>query len=187
MPVHSIMPQTLNVDGVPGLPSVFSHGLKLPATAQLVYCSGQIHSENGPGGMVVIQGPTADKTVRHERGVCAQGRWLIRVMYLLQGMIIGNLEKVLKAGGSSLNQVSLDARFGLPHNPTSVLTPAPNFLALRLVKVNIYITSFDFFGEMNERYNELIPSPKPPRTCVCVKDLPFGAQIEIECIGWTED
>ncbi|KDE08497.1 hypothetical protein MVLG_01277 [Microbotryum lychnidis-dioicae p1A1 Lamole] len=159
------MPQTLNVDGVPGLPSVFSHGLKLPATAQLVYCSGQIHSENGPGGMVVIQGPTADKT----------------------GMIICNLEKVLKAGGSSLNQVSLDARFGLPHNPTSVLTPAPNFLALRLVKVNIYITSFDFFGEMNERYNELIPSPKPPRTCVCVKDLPFGAQIEIECIGWTED
>ncbi|SCZ90005.1 BZ3500_MvSof-1268-A1-R1_Chr1-3g01718 [Microbotryum saponariae] len=115
-----------------------SHGLKLPATAQLVYCSGQIHSENGPGGTVVVQGSTADKTK----------------------MIIGNLEKVLKAGGSSLTQ---------------------------LVKVNIYITSFDFFGEMNEIYNELIPNPKPPRTCVCVKDLPFGAQIEIECTGWTED
>ncbi|SCV68224.1 BQ2448_345 [Microbotryum intermedium] len=102
------MPQTLNVDGVPGLPTVFSHGLTLPATAQLVYCSGQIHSENGPGGMIVINGSTADKTK----------------------LIIGNLERVLKAGGSSLGQ--------------------------------------------------------PPRTCVCVKELPFGAQIEIECIGWAE-
>lgn len=87
----------------------------------------------------------------------------------------------------------------------------------QLVKVNIYITDFAFFAELNEVYakvgsrdqsssdlrpgtgkeltgrvplffpfrkQKMIPNPKPVRTCVCVKALPFGAEIEIEATGW---
>ncbi|KAK4047109.1 hypothetical protein OIO90_006311 [Microbotryomycetes sp. JL221] len=100
-----------------------TNGRKLSATASLVYCSGQIHSrlkEDGP--QELVDGSVADKT----------------------RVIIENLEKVLKAGGSSLQQ---------------------------LVKVNIFITSFEIFKEMNDEYIKLIPDPKPARTSIYTSDL----------------
>ncbi|KAJ3522821.1 hypothetical protein NMY22_g11724 [Coprinellus aureogranulatus] len=66
-----------------------------------------------------------------------------------------NLEVVLKAAGSSLQQI---------------------------VKVNIYITDFALFAEMNEPYAEFFEKDKmPARTCVGVASLPFNAAVEIEC------
>ncbi|KAF6754247.1 Endoribonuclease L-PSP/chorismate mutase-like protein [Ephemerocybe angulata] len=66
-----------------------------------------------------------------------------------------NLEIVLKAARSSLQHI---------------------------VKVNIYITDFEKFGEMNEAYAEFFDKDKmPARTCVGVASLPFKADVEIEC------
>ncbi|KAK4049286.1 hypothetical protein OIV83_004223 [Microbotryomycetes sp. JL201] len=105
---------------------------------------GQIPSTLKPDGtQQLLEGSVAEKTAS-----CRKSR-----------LVIENLEKVLKAGGSSLQQ---------------------------LVKINIFITSFDLFKEMNDEYVKLIPDPKPARTCVQVAGLPFGAQIEIEAIGWAE-
>ncbi|KAM0747880.1 YjgF-like protein [Meredithblackwellia eburnea MCA 4105] len=125
----------LKVEGVQGLPEVFSAGIKLPATANLVHCSGQIAAESGGPPIKLLEGTIGEKTE-----------------FILRG-----LEKVLVAGGSSLAQ---------------------------LVKVNIYITDFAFFAELNEAYCRIVPNPKPVRTCVCVKALPFGAEIEMEATGW---
>lgn len=62
-----------------------ANGLKLPTTASLVYCSGQIAAQGDGTNKKLLEGSIADKTA----------------------FILDNLEKVLKAGGSSLNQVSL--------------------------------------------------------------------------------
>ncbi|KAH7916410.1 Endoribonuclease L-PSP [Hygrophoropsis aurantiaca] len=69
---------------------------------------------------------------------------------------IGNLGDVLKAAGSSWEKV---------------------------VKVNVYLKTMDDFAAMNEKYLELIPDPKPARTCIQAGKLPFDVDVEIEAIA----
>ncbi|RJE20551.1 hypothetical protein PHISCL_07117 [Aspergillus sclerotialis] len=69
--------------------------------------------------------------------------------------ILRNLAAVLEAGGSSLQDT---------------------------VKVNI-LTDMANFSAMNEAYASFFGEPKPVRTCVAVKTLPLGADVEIECSG----
>lgn len=68
------------------------------------------------------------------------------------------------------------------------------------VKVNIYLVGTSDFAAMNEVYTSFFPDPKPvsspvfvvpssqlltecvqARTCVFVKALPLGTDVEIEC------
>ncbi|KAF7792435.1 hypothetical protein EIP86_003472 [Pleurotus ostreatoroseus] len=68
-----------------------------------------------------------------------------------------NIAKVLKAAGS-----------GLEH----------------IVKANVYLTDMENFGAMNEVYAQFFEAGKmPARTCIGVKALPLGADVEIECIA----
>ncbi|KAI0692794.1 Endoribonuclease L-PSP [Cytidiella melzeri] len=69
---------------------------------------------------------------------------------------IANLGKVLKAAGSSWDKV---------------------------VKVNVYLKNMDDFFAMNEVYGELLPDPKPARTCIAAAKLPFDVDVEIEAIA----
>ncbi|KAJ0422598.1 Endoribonuclease L-PSP/chorismate mutase-like protein [Aspergillus carlsbadensis] len=68
--------------------------------------------------------------------------------------ILSNLSAVLKAGGSSLADVA---------------------------KVNIFLADMKDFAAVNEVYVEAFPEPRPARTCVAVKTLPQGSDVEIEC------
>lgn len=52
-----------------------------------------------------------------------------------------------------------------------------------VVKVNVYLTDMSYFDEMNSVYETMFKTPFPARTCVAVKALPLGADIEIECIA----
>ncbi|KAJ5263545.1 hypothetical protein N7478_011150 [Penicillium angulare] len=70
--------------------------------------------------------------------------------------ILDNLRAVLEAAGTSLDNV---------------------------VKCNIFLTSMDDFNAVNEVYAATFKSPMPARTCVCVKELPLGTDVEIECIA----
>ncbi|KAF3763667.1 putative brt1 protein [Cryphonectria parasitica EP155] len=66
-------------------------------------------------------------------------------------------------------------------NLQSVLEEAGSGLR-NVVKVNVFITTMDDFATMNEAYDEFFTSdPKPCRTCVAVKQLPFNTDVEIEC------
>ena len=68
-----------------------------------------------------------------------------------------NLSAILETGGSGLKNV---------------------------VKMNIYLTTMDNFAQMNEAYDEFFTwETKPCRTCVAVYQLPFGTDVEIECIA----
>ncbi|BAE65469.1 L-PSP endoribonuclease family protein Brt1 [Aspergillus flavus] len=70
--------------------------------------------------------------------------------------ILRNLSAVLVAGGSSLQDV---------------------------VKVNIFLADMGDFAAVNEVYESFFQDPKPARTCVAVKTLPLGTDVEIECTG----
>lgn len=52
----------------------------------------------------------------------------------------------------------------------------------RVVKVSIFLDDMAHFKEMNETYGKFF-THKPARSCVAVKALPLGAQVEIECIA----
>ncbi|OAX84732.1 hypothetical protein ACJ72_00898 [Emergomyces africanus] len=69
-----------------------------------------------------------------------------------------NLAAVLEAGNSSLDNV---------------------------VKVNVFLASMDDFAAMNKVYGQFFSGPaKPCRTCVAVKELPRGTDVEIECTAF---
>ncbi|KAE8162434.1 Endoribonuclease L-PSP/chorismate mutase-like protein [Aspergillus tamarii] len=72
-------------------------------------------------------------------------------------------------------------------NISAILQAAGSNLA-NIVKVNIFLTDMSNFQTMNEAYAKNIPEGvKPVRTCVAVKELPFGSDVEIECTAALED
>lgn len=52
----------------------------------------------------------------------------------------------------------------------------------KIVKAQIFLTDMGDFAEMNAEYEKWIKH-KPARSCVAVKQLPKGANIEIECVA----
>jgi len=70
-----------------------------------------------------------------------------------------NLSEVLKASGSSLEQV---------------------------LKVTCFITDMNLFGDMNAVYGKFFGTNPPARSCVGVSSLPKGALVEFEAIATTE-
>lgn len=50
------------------------------------------------------------------------------------------------------------------------------------VRATVYLTSLDYFKEMNEAYKEFFPSAPPSRVTVEVSNLAMGARVEIDLI-----
>jgi 2-iminobutanoate/2-iminopropanoate deaminase len=70
--------------------------------------------------------------------------------------VMGNLEAVLNAAGSSL---------------------------ARALKINIYLVDMNDFAVVNERYAEAMAGHRPARACVQVARLPRDARVEIDCVA----
>lgn len=70
---------------------------------------------------------------------------------------IRNAEAVLKEGGSDLSKV---------------------------IKSTVFLSDMSLFSEMNAAYESFFPSPAPARSCVAVKELPKGADVEVELIAY---
>jgi len=52
-----------------------------------------------------------------------------------------------------------------------------------VIKVNVFLTDMGNFDAMNSVYSKQFSSPYPARTTIGVKELPLGAQVEIEMIA----
>lgn len=52
----------------------------------------------------------------------------------------------------------------------------------KIVKVQIFLTDMKDFQEMNTEYSKWI-AHAPARSCVAVKELPKGVNLEIECVA----
>lgn len=72
---------------------------------------------------------------------------------------LNNLSEVLKAGGSSLQQV---------------------------FKTTIFLSNMEDFALVNAIYAEFFGEHKPARSTVAVKTLPKNALVEIECMALAE-
>ena len=53
-----------------------------------------------------------------------------------------------------------------------------------VVKTTVFLTTMSDFAAMNEVYTQYFPTDPPARSAVAVKELPLGAQVEIEVIAY---
>ena len=57
------------------------------------------------------------------------------------------------------------------------------FTMQQIVKTTVFATSMDFFAAVNGVYAEYFGENPPARSFVAVKELPKGAQVEIEVVA----
>lgn len=62
-----------------------------------------------------------------------------------------------------------------------------------MVKANVFLTDMADYAAHNTVWCEIIEDPKPARSCVCVKELPFKTDVStvlvsvsLLCCGWGE-
>ncbi len=55
-----------------------------------------------------------------------------------------------------------------------------------VVKVTIFLKDMKHFPQVNDVYSQYFKSPFPARSCVAVRDLPKGAELEIEAIAYLD-
>ncbi|KAH7156046.1 Endoribonuclease L-PSP/chorismate mutase-like protein [Dactylonectria macrodidyma] len=52
-----------------------------------------------------------------------------------------------------------------------------------VVEVNVFLTNIDDADVLSPAYKQYWGALMPARTCVAVKDLPYGSDIEIKCVA----
>jgi len=57
----------------------------------------------------------------------------------------------------------------------------------RLLKTTVFLKDMAHFKTVNEIYAAQVPPPYPARAAVAVKELPLGAEVEIEAIAAMAD
>lgn len=67
-------------------------------------------------------------------------------------------------------------------NLTAILTAAGTGFE-RVVKTTVYLIDIADFRQVNEIYATFFPAPPPARSAIAVRELPLGAEIEIEVIA----
>lgn len=70
----------------------------------------------------------------------------------------------------------------------SNILEASNSSLKHVVKSNVFLTDMkEQFGAFNEVYGKYFNEHKPARSCVAVKELPLGVQLEMEVIAIEKD
>ncbi|GMM31891.1 isoleucine biosynthesis protein [Martiniozyma asiatica (nom. inval.)] len=68
------------------------------------------------------------------------------------------------------------------NNALAILNDAGSQLE-KIVKVNVFLADMENFGKFNEVYSTYFSEHKPARSCVAVKQLPLGVEVEMEVIA----
>lgn len=123
------MKETITTENAPGAIGPYSQAVK---AGGMVFCSGQI--------------PIDPST----------GEFVSQVVAEQTEQVLKNLSEVLKAAGTSLDNV---------------------------VKTTVFLADMNDFGEMNEIYGRYFSDNKPARATVQAARLPRDAKVEIECIA----
>lgn len=67
-------------------------------------------------------------------------------------------------------------------NVISVLEESGSSLE-KIAKVTVFLTDMSKFLEFNTAYSKYFNTHKPARSCVAVKELPLGCEVEMEAIA----
>ncbi len=54
------------------------------------------------------------------------------------------------------------------------------------IRVGVYLTNMSWFEPMNEVYRRFFPTEPPTRTCIGVKELPRGVDVEMDLVALAE-
>ena len=54
------------------------------------------------------------------------------------------------------------------------------------IRVTVYLTNMAWFERMNGVYRRFFPAEPPTRTCIGVKELPRGVDVEVDLIALAE-
>lgn len=123
------MKEIISTENAPGAIGPYSQAIK---TGGIIFCSGQIPIDPATGEFV--SNDVAEQTEQ----------------------VLKNLDAVLKAAGSSLDDV---------------------------VKTTVFLADMGDFAAMNEVYARYFDENKPARATVQAARLPRDARVEIECIA----
>ena len=123
------MKEIISTENAPGAIGPYSQAIK---TGGMIFCSGQIPID-----------PVTGEFVSNDVGEQTE-------------QVLKNLDAVLKAGGSGLEQV---------------------------VKTTVFLADMSDFAAMNEVYGRYFTENKPARATVQAARLPRDARVEIECIA----
>jgi 2-iminobutanoate/2-iminopropanoate deaminase len=123
------MKETITTENAPGAIGPYSQAIK---AGGMVFCSGQI--------------PIDPKT----------GEFVSQVVSEQTEQVLINLSEVLKAAGTSLDNV---------------------------VKTTVFLADMNDFVEMNDVYSRFFSENKPARATVQAARLPRDAKVEIDCIA----
>ena len=123
------MKEIVTTENAPGAIGPYSQAIK---AGGMVFCSGQI--------------PIDPKT----------GEFVSQVVSEQTEQVLNNLSEVLKAAGTSLDNV---------------------------VKTTVFLADMNDFVEMNEVYGRFFSDNKPARATVQAARLPRDAKVEIDCIA----
>ena len=52
-----------------------------------------------------------------------------------------------------------------------------------IAKVTVFLTNLDDLDELDEVYSDRLVPPMPARSIVCVKELPFGALVQMDAVA----
>jgi 2-iminobutanoate/2-iminopropanoate deaminase len=121
--------EIVSTQNAPGAIGPYSQAIK---AGGLVFCSGQI--------------PIDPQT----------GEFVSEIVSEQTEQVLNNLNEVLKAAGSSLDNV---------------------------VKTTVFLADMSDFAEMNEVYGRFFSKNKPARATVQAARLPRDAKVEIDCIA----
>ncbi len=123
------MKETVSTTNAPGAIGPYSQAIK---AGGMVFCSGQIPIDP------------------------ATGEFVSDVVSEQTDQVLKNLGEVLKAAGTSLENV---------------------------VKTTVFLADMNDFAEMNEVYGRYFSDNKPARATVQAARLPRDAKVEIDCIA----
>jgi len=121
--------ETISTENAPGAIGPYSQAVK---AGGMVFCSGQIPID------------------------VATGNFVSNIVSEQTEQVLNNLSEVLKAAGTSLDNV---------------------------VKTTVFLADMNDFAEMNEVYGRFFSENKPARATVQAARLPRDAKVEIDCIA----
>jgi len=118
-----------------------------------------IHTENAPAAV----GPYSQATeangmlfVSGQLGITPENGKLADGFKAQTRQALENMKAILKAAGSSLEQV---------------------------LAVDVFVTDMKRFADLNEIYSEYFANHKPARAAIEVGGLPLGGLVELKCIA----
>ena len=95
------------------------------------------------------------------------------------------------SGQGSVDPITNRVKAGTIENETrlalenikSIMNEAGSSLD-NILQVRVFLTEIREYGRFNDVYREYFKDPMPARTCLQVKNLPFGLRVEIDAVGF---